>query len=83
MVNVGAQLPPAAMRIHLSDPQLVPSLLAFLRGHVHVTADDVGTQEIEVSQLGSQHVGGRRLELEHMLLVWRTPHFSVETRILD
>jgi hypothetical protein len=71
------------MRIHLSDQDLVPSLLAFLREHVHVTADPVGPQEIEVSQLGSQHAEARRLELDLMLQVWRASHGPVETRILD
>jgi len=32
------------MRIQLSDRHLVPSLLAFLGEHVHVTANDVGPQ---------------------------------------
>ncbi len=71
------------MRIHLSDRDLVPSLLAFLREHVHVTADPVGPHEIEVSQLGSQHAAGRRLELDLLLRVWSTSQGRVETRILD
>ena len=71
------------MRIHLSDRDLLPSLLAYMRGHVHVTADAVGPQEIEVSQLGSQHADGRRLELDLLLRVWRRSHRLVETRILD
>ena len=71
------------MRIYLTDRNLVPSLLAFMRGHVHVTADRVGPQEIEVSQLGSQHAAGRRLELDLLLQTWRASHVSVETRILD
>jgi hypothetical protein len=71
------------MRIQISDPNLVPSLLAFLREHVHVTADRVGVNEIEVSQLGSMHAAGRRLELDLMLQVWRATHERAETRILD
>ena len=71
------------MRIHVSDPHLVPSLLAFLREHVHVTADQVGVDEIEVSQLGSMHAAGRRLELDLMLQVWLATHERAETRILD
>jgi len=71
------------MRIHLSDRDLIPSLLAFLREHVHVTADLAGPHEIEVSQLGSQHAAGRRLELDLLLQVWRASHGCVETRILD
>ncbi len=71
------------MRIQLSDPHLVPSLLAFLREHVHVSAENVGPQEIEVSQLGSLNAAGRRLELDLLLQVWRSSHGLAETRILD
>jgi hypothetical protein len=71
------------MRIQLSDPELVPSLLGFLRDHVHVTAGRVAPKEIEVSQLGSLHAAGRRLELDLMLQVWRASHGNVEARILD
>jgi hypothetical protein len=71
------------MRIQISDPTLVPSLLSFLREHVHVTAEQVAPTEVEVSQLGSQHAEGRRLELDLMLQVWRASHELAETRILD
>lgn len=71
------------MRIHLSDPQLVPSLLAYLREHVHVTAAHVGPDEIEVSQLGSLDADGRRRELGVLLQAWRASDGCVETRILD
>lgn len=55
----------------------------FLREHVHVTAEQVGVAEIEVSQLGSLNAGGRRLELDLMLQVWRAAHEQAETLILD
>lgn len=71
------------MRIQLSDPQLVPSLLTFLGEHAHVIAGHVAPQEIEVSQLGSLHAASRRLELDLLLQVWRGSHGNVETRILD
>ena len=71
------------MRIRLSDPQLVPSLLTFLRAQVHVTAAHVTAEEIEVSQLGSLHAAGRRLELGLLLQIWRSAHGNVQTRILD
>jgi hypothetical protein len=70
------------MRLHVSDPQLVPSLLAFLRERVHVVAEQVGPQEVEVSQLGSGDRLGRRLELELMLQAWRAAHEHVETRVV-
>lgn len=71
------------MRIELSDPQLVPSLLTFLRERPHVTAGRVAPKEIEVSQLGSLHAAGRRLELDLLLQVWCGSHGNVEARILD
>jgi len=71
------------MQIHVSDPTLVPSLLAFLRERVHVIADQVGPNEVEVSLLGSMNRPKRRLELDLMLQLWRTAHEQVETRILD
>jgi hypothetical protein len=71
------------MRIELNDPQLVPSLLTFLREQAHVTAGRVAPREIEVSQLGSLHAAGRRLELDLLLEVWRRSHGTAEGRILD
>lgn len=71
------------MRIHVSDPHLVPTLLAFLREHVHVVADQVAPNEVEVSLLGSKNTPERRLELDLLLQVWRASHDRVETRILD
>ena len=71
------------MQIHVSDPTLVPSLLAFLRERVHVIADQIGPSEVEVSLLGSMNAPKRRLELDLMLQLWRTAHEQVETRILD
>jgi hypothetical protein len=71
------------MQIHVSDHSLVPSLLAFLRERVHVIADQIGPNEVEVSLLGSMNTPKRRLELDLMLQLWRTQHEQVETRILD
>jgi hypothetical protein len=71
------------MRIEINDPELVPSLLAFLRERVHLNADQVGPTEVEVSQLGSMNLEARRVELDLLLQVWRTSHESVRTAILD
>lgn len=70
------------MRIHLDDPDLVPSLLAHLRARVHVVAESVGPNEVEVSQLGSDDAIGRRLELDLMLRVWQSSHEQAEARII-
>ena len=71
------------MRIHVSDPLLVPSLLAFLRERVHVVAEQVAPDEVEVSLLGSKGAPARRLELDLLLGVWRASHEQVVTRVLD
>lgn len=71
------------MQIHLSDSTLVPDLLAFLRERVHVIADQVGPNAIEVSMLGSMNSAKRRLELDLMLQLWHATHEQAETRILD
>ncbi len=71
------------MRIEINDPELVPSLLAFLRERVHLNADQIGPTEVEVSQLGSMNLEARRVELDLLLQVWRTSHASVRTAILD
>jgi hypothetical protein len=71
------------MRIHVSDRELVPSLLAFLHERVHAVAEQVAPDEIEVSLLGSKSASERRLELDLLLQVWRASHEQVVTRVLD
>jgi hypothetical protein len=71
------------MRISVDEPELVPDLLAFLRARVHVTAEQVGLTEIEISQLGSMNAEARRLELDLMLQLWRASHEHARTEILD
>ena len=71
------------MRVSVNDPELVPSLLTFLRARVHVTAEQVGVLEIEISQLGSMNADARRLEIELLLQVWRASHEHARTAILD
>ena len=71
------------MQIFVSDPDLVPSLLAFLRERVHVIADPLGPNEVEVSLPGSMNTAKRRLELDLMLQLGRASNEHAETRILD
>jgi hypothetical protein len=71
------------MRVRVSDPELVPSLLSFLRARVHVTAEQVGILEVEISQLGSMNADARRLELDLMLQLWRASHEHAHATILD
>ena len=71
------------MQIYISDPDLVPSLLTFLSARVHVIADRLGPNEVEVSLLGSMNTAKRRLEVDLMLQLWCATNEHAETRILD
>ena len=71
------------MRVSVNDPRFVPSLLTFLRRRVHLTAEQTGPVEVEVSQLGSMNADARRLELDVLLRHWRTFHADARTAILD
>lgn len=71
------------MRISVNDPRFVPSLLTFLGRRVHLTAEQVGPAEVEVSQLGSMNAHARRLELDVLLRHWRSLHVDARTAILD
>ena len=71
------------MRIQVSHPELVPSLVEFLRCQVHVIVDQVGPRELEVSQLGSMNSEARRLDLDLLLQAWRAAHPDAEVEFLD
>jgi hypothetical protein len=71
------------MRIQVSHPELVPELLAFLQGQVHVIVEQVGPRELEVSQLGSMNAEARRLDLDLLLQAWRAAHADADVEILD
>lgn len=71
------------MRVQVSDPELVSSLLDFLGTRVHLTSEQVGPAEVEVSQLGSMNAEARRLELDVLLQRWRASHADARTAIVD
>jgi hypothetical protein len=71
------------MRVRVGDPSLVASLLAFLRGQVHVVAEQSGPAEVEVSQLGSMNADARRLELDLLLRAWQTANAQAAVAIVD
>jgi hypothetical protein len=73
----------AAVKVRVNEPELVPSLLEFLRARVHVTAEQIGIDEVEISQLGSMNADARRLELDLLLAAWRAAHDQARTTILD
>ena len=73
----------AAMRLEVSDPALLPSLLEYLRALPHVVVERVGPRELEVSQLGSMNLEARRLDLDLLLQAWRAAHANATVEIVD
>ncbi len=58
------------MRIHVSDPALVPSLLAFLSRSVDCVAAAVCEDEIEVSLLGSYDPQTHEVAIDMLVRAW-------------
>jgi hypothetical protein len=61
------------MRIRIDDPVLLPELVAFLDGRVHLVVSAESDHEVEVSVLGSFADGGRAA-LDAELQEWRDSH---------
>jgi hypothetical protein len=61
---------PAALRIHLNDPTLVPSLLEFLAGTVNCVAERVDERDIEVSLLGSYEPETHDITVDLLVRAW-------------
>lgn len=75
--------PSAAMRITISDPALVPELLAFLDERLEIVAARLNETEVEVSLIGSQRIDAMRMELDLQLAIWRAIHPGVHAVIVD
>lgn len=61
------------MRLRIDDPGLLPALVAFLDGRVHLIVSAESDHEVEVSVLGSFADGGRAA-LDAELQEWRGSH---------
>ena len=69
------------LRIQLTEPALVPSLLEFLGGSVSCVAKQVGEREIEVSLLGSYESGTHAVTVGLLVRAWEAAHgISAEPR---
>jgi hypothetical protein len=71
----------AAVRIRLSEPALLPDLLAFLRASGCIAYYVPGTEEVEAL---TPHLFGaeERAEIGRLLARWRDGHPSTETLVL-
>lgn len=64
------------MRVHVNEPDLVESLLEFLRRRTACVADRVSDDEVEVSLVESLRLDAHRREVERMLRLWEARHPS-------
>jgi hypothetical protein len=71
------------MRITISDPELVPDLLAFLDQQLEIVAARLGETEVEVSLIGSHRIDAMRMELDLQLALWRAKHPGVAARVSE
>ena len=69
------------MRITISDPALVPDLLAFLDERLAIVTARLSETEVEVSLIGSQRNDAMRMELDLQLAIWRATHPGVDAVI--
>ncbi len=71
------------MRITISDPALVPDLLAFLNERLAIVTARLSETEVEVSLIGSQRNDAMRMELDLQLAIWRATHPGADAVIFD
>ncbi len=71
------------MRISISDPALVPDLLAFLNERLAIVTARLSDTEVEVSLIGSQRNDAMRMELDLQLAIWRATHPGADAVIFD
>lgn len=69
------------MRLRLSDPAAMPSLVEFLLRRVDVITGQVSEDEIDVSLLGSRRSPYNELELEGRLQPWRAAHPEISVEL--
>jgi hypothetical protein len=71
----------AAVRIRLSEPALLPDLLAFLRGSGCIAYFVPGTEEVEAM---TPHLFGadEQAEIGRLLARWKSEHPSAEAVVL-
>ena len=58
------------MRLHLSDPALIPELVDYLQSTPDVVVDVLDEGEVEVSLLGSHAIDAMRMELYLRVRAW-------------
>jgi hypothetical protein len=68
------------MNLCLTDPELMPDLLAFLR-RVHCVAEQTGADTVEVSLPEALDDDQARMEIDLYLWAWRLIHPGTDVQI--
>jgi len=73
------------MRLRVSDPELVPELLEFLKLRVDIVANQITENEVDLSLLGSYSEDAMRMELYLRVRAWeaRQRASGVEVEFVD
>ena len=61
----------AAMRLRLSNPDLVPELLHFLESRVDLVTNQVSDNEVELSLLGSYNEDAAQMTVDLLVRAWQ------------
>jgi hypothetical protein len=60
----------AAMRLRLSDPDLIPGLLEFLESRIDLVTKQVSENEVELSLLGSYNEDAAQMTVDLLVRAW-------------
>jgi len=73
------------MRLRVSDPELVPELLEFLKLRVDIVANQITENEVDLSLLGSYSEDAMRMELYLRVRAWEAGQRAkgVEVEFVD
>lgn len=58
------------MRIRITDPSLIPDLVAFLRDRLDAVVEQIDERELEVNLIGSYGGDAMQMELELRIRAW-------------
>jgi hypothetical protein len=71
------------MRVHITDPELLPELIRFVGESTDCIAERAGYSEAEVSILGSRRLDENRRELARRLQAWNRAHPAAQAELAD
>ena len=71
------------MRVRISEPELLPELVDFLRTRADLVVEQLAEDEIDAGLIGSYSDEAQGMELELHLRAWQSAHPGVEFEIAN